>query len=534
MSKKEEKSENQNKGEVKDINLEEKKFDISKEDQKYIKRIINNDNINFDEKLDILTNHYNVEIETMKEMINFLGMSLNPSQFLAAKNHTLKNKKRYIISSAQTASPVNISFLNNIKAYAKFIDAEIGIIATRYRNPTSIFKEEGDVWDSNVLEYLTANRQYLHNDVLLLGDLKIQATSPNPTNGIELFGDDASVIVGSPRIEMRTVPVLPGAKQKFLYSTGTVTIPSFTDSVAGGKAGEHHTYGFVIVEVESEEVVHLRSVSASADGSFNDLIYRIEEEIIKTEEVETLVWGDIHFAQKEERVTEAFRKVCKDLKIKTSILHDIFDSCSVNPHNFKDPVTKFQLMKEGKDDLKKELKNMEKELQWFEKNMDETIVVASNHDDMLDRAMVYGDWRDNLTNAEIFIKLLKLTLSGKAKDGLVPYLINKSFKKIKALGINDSYVKHNVELGLHGHRGPNGSKGSINAFSKLSIKTIIGHSHSPAIRWGCYQVGIACKSQHGYNEGLTGWSFAGVSLNKHGKRQLIVLNKDTLTYTTLY
>src|SRR3972149_2621166 len=186
---------------------EEKKFDISKEDQKYIKRICNNSNINLDEKLDILTNEFNVEIEVMQEMINFLGMSLAQSQFSAAKLHTLKKKKRYIISSAQTASPVNIAFLNNIETYAKFIDAEIGIIATRYRNPTSIWKEEGDIWDERTHKYLTANRQSLHNDVLLLADLKIQATSPNPTSGIELFGDDASVIVGAPRIEMRTVPV---------------------------------------------------------------------------------------------------------------------------------------------------------------------------------------------------------------------------------------------------------------------------------------------------------------------------------------
>lgn len=512
----------------------ELKFNILKEDQKYIKRVINNDNINLEEKLDILSNQFKMDSDKLKEMINFLGMSLSPSQFSAAKLHTLKTKKRYIISSAQTASPVNISFLNNIKTYAEFIDAEIGIIATRYRNPTSLWKEEGDVWDEKVQEYLTANRQYLHKNVVLLADLKIQATSPYPTTGIELFGDNASCIVGSPRIEMKTVPTLPDKTQKFLYSTGTVTVPSFTDSVAGGKAGEHHTYGFVIVEIEDEEVVHLRSVSASTDGSFNDLIYRVENQTVYSEEVDTLVWGDMHFAQKQIDITYAFRGLCNDLGIKTSVLHDVFDSASVNPHNFKDPVVQYRLMKEGKDDLRKELRLMNKELKWFENNMKETIVVASNHDDMLDRAMSFSDWRANLKNAEIFVKLLKLSLSGKATEGLIPYLINKTFKRIKALGLNDSYIKYDVELAIHGHKGPNGSKGSINSFSKLSTKTIIGHSHSPAIKWGCYQVGIACKQQHGYNKGLSGWAYAGVTLNKHGKRQLIVFNKDTLSYTTLY
>ncbi len=76
------------------------KFEISKEDQRYIKRICNNSDINLGEKLDILTAEFNVDDEEMKEMINFLGMSLSESQFSAAKLHTLATKKRYIISSA--------------------------------------------------------------------------------------------------------------------------------------------------------------------------------------------------------------------------------------------------------------------------------------------------------------------------------------------------------------------------------------------------------------------------------------------------
>lgn len=512
----------------------ELKTSVLKEDQKYIKRICGNDSISADEKLDILTTHYKNSNEEMREMINALGISLAPSQFAAAKLHTLKNKKRYIISSAQTASPVNLSFLENIKEYANFIDAEIGIIATRYRNPTSIFREEGDVWDKSVQEYLTANRQYLHPNVLLLADLKVQATAPNPTNGIELFGDDACCIVGSPRIEMRSVPVLPVQKQKFLYSTGTVTAPSFTDSVAGGKAAEHHSYGFVIVEIESDYVAHIRNVSANEDGEFNDLIYRVANGKVEIEEVECLVWGDSHFAQKNYAVTNAFRNLCKDLGVTVSVLHDVWDSCSINVHNLKNPVVQHQLMKEGRDDLSVELSQMREELDWFEENMKETIVVASNHDDMLDRAMYQGDWRDNLKNAEIFLKMLRLTLSGKASEGIIPYTINKRFNNITALGLDDSYEKYGVELGIHGHKGPNGSRGNINSFAKLSTKTIIGHSHSPAIRWGCYQVGVSCDLQHGYNKGLSGWAYAGVTLNKHGKRQMIVFNKFTLTYTTLY
>ena len=508
--------------------------ELSIEEKKYIRKICKNPELRSFEKEETLLKRLNVDKEVLNKHLDSLGLHIKSSQFSKARFHTLNTKKRYIISSAQTASPVHIGFLENIKQYAEFINAEIGIIATRYRNPTSIWKEEGDVWDTLTHPYLTAQRQFLHDDLLLLADLKIQATAPNPTNGLECFGDHASVIVGAPRIEMRSVAVLDSQKQKFLYSTGSVTAPSFTDTVAGGKAAEHHSYGFIVVEIESDNVVHVRNVSADDNGNFNDLIYRVEDGIITKEDTECLVWGDSHFAQKDEDVTTAFRNLSKDLKIKKSVLHDIWDSESINVHNIKNPIVQHQLQLEGKDDLQKELDQMVQELKWFEDNMEETIVVASNHDDMLDRAMHQGDWRDNLKNAKLFVKMLLITLEGKAPLGIIPYYINGKFKNVKALGLDDSYILNGVELALHGHKGSNGSKGNIQSFSKLSDKTIIGHSHSPSIKWGCYQVGISCGMKHGYNKGLSGWAYASVTLNKHGKRQMIILNKNTLTYTTLY
>lgn len=520
----------------KEKHSKEDKPKLTKSESNYIRKICGNQSIKPEQKANILTKHFGIDISTLSSWIKLMGLSLAPTQFSRAKFHRLKKRKRYLISSAQNASHANIDLLENMKVYAKFIGAEIGIIATRYRNPTSTWHaedEKNDVWDDAVQEFLTAKRQNLHPDLTLLADLKVQATAPNPTNGIELFGGHRSCIVGSPRIEMRSVAVLDDQKQKFLYSTGSVTAPSFTDSVAGGKAGEHHSYGFVVVEIESCNVVHVRNVSAHKDGSFNDLIFRVENGNVTKENIECFVWGDSHFAQKDESVTEAFRGLCDDLGIEMSVLHDIWDSESINVHNIHNPVIQHELMMEGRDDLQKEIDQMFEELDWFNDNMKHTIVVASNHDDMLDRAMIKSDWRDNLKNAKIFVDFLQLTLSHKAKDGVIPYLINNRYDGITALGVDDSYIHNGIELALHGHKGPNGSRGNILAFSKLSTKTIIGHSHTPGIRWGCYQVGISCGLKHGYNKGLSGWAYAGCTLNKRGKRQLITLNRNTLTYTTL-
>lgn len=500
----------------------------------FIRKICKNQTLSRQEKLDLLTEDLNVSIDEVEQWVTAMGLSIMPTQFYRAKNRRIKKSKRYLISSAQTASMTHLGLLENMEALAKVYNAQIGIIATRYKNPTSTWNKAGDTWDMAVDKYLTAKRQILHPYLILLADLKIQATAPNPTSATELFGAEKTVIVGAPKIEMKTLATLEGQHQKFIYSTGSITAPSFTDTVAGGKAAEHHSYGFLVVEIEDDEIVHVRSVSAHKDGSFNDLKYRVSNGVVSEEEVEYLVWGDSHFAQKQQSVTDAFRGLCSDLGIRRSVLHDVFDSKALNVHNVKNPIIQHDLRMKGDDDLGKELNQMYSELEWFEDNMDETLITSSNHDDFVNRAMYSMNWYDNLTSAKLFVEMLSLTINELAPDGLIPYYINKRFKNIRALNVEDSVIRYGVQIGQHGHKGANGSKGSIMQFAKWFVKTIIGHSHTPSIKGGCYQVGISCKMDHDYNEGMSGWTWAGCTLNKYGKRQMIVFNKKSLTYTTLY
>src|SRR5690606_19330937 len=82
-----------------------------------------------------------------------------------SKKHD-SEKKRFIISSAQSGTPVHKKFLKNMEVYAKFIDAEILIVATRYKNPTSLSASKAikanEFWDKSVQPYLTANYNELH------------------------------------------------------------------------------------------------------------------------------------------------------------------------------------------------------------------------------------------------------------------------------------------------------------------------------------------------------------------------------------
>lgn len=489
------------------------------------------------DKISTLANMYNRDIETITRWLGELSISTTPTQYERAMGHSLRGSKRYLITSAQSGCEVNQEFFNNMKAYAEATNAEIGIIATRYLNPTSYWKTAKDVWAKEVRPYLIAKNQYIHAEMCVLPEWKIQATAANPLTGLDSVEGTKSIVVGAPTVEFRSVPMMTNYEQKFLYSTGTVTIPGFSETVAGSRAKSSHNYGFVIIEIENDKIVHARNVIAEESGAFNDLRYRVENSKIVVEDVPTMIWGDMHFAQKNQEVTDAFRGACTDLGITQSILHDVWDSKCLSVHNEKNAAKRVELIESGNHLLTKEINQLKEELQWFDDNMATTVIVRSNHDDMIDRMLQNLDWRNNEHNALELSRLLNIKLSGKANKGIIPYIIDNEgdFKRIITLGLTSSIVQGGVELALHGHKAANGSRGSITGFAKMPIPTVVGHSHSPAIKGNCFQVGVACNLNHDYNEGGTsGWAYASCILNDRGSRQMIVLNKKSLTYTTLY
>src|SRR5690606_34189370 len=78
-----------------------------------------------------------------------------------------------------------------------------------------------------------------------------------------------------------------------------------------------------------------------------------------------------------------------------------------------------------------------------------------------------------------------------------------------------------IEVGYHGDKGPNGSRGSIKGFGKIGAKTIIGHSHTPGIKDGVYQVGTSSRLRLEYNSGPSGWLHCHACIYQNGKRSLI-------------
>ena len=449
-----------------------------------------------------------------------------------------ESKQRFIVSWCQSETDINDRFLTNIEAYAKHIDASIHIIAGRYRNPISLsasksLQNKEDIlqnsWHERVLPYLDANRHKIHKHLCILSDLKIQPTASTPLSGINGLTGLESCIVGHPRVHLKSLPILDGYPHKLLLTTGSVSVENYTDTKVGKKGEFHHTLGFVIVELDGDDF-HVRQVTADEDGTFYDLEYCVFGGIVsKHNEPTVIIFGDLHLGETNEGALKTSFDMADRLKCNQIILHDAFNGHSISHHERNQP---FQLLKreeDGSDDLFNELSDL---AQFFDYHSKYNFgVVRSNHDEFLDRWLNDVDWR-RAGNKMAYLQLATMLAMDETGKGVIPlYLNNVGVTNAFCLGIDDSLRVLDWELGVHGHIGANGSRGSAIQFAQMNTKTVTGHTHSPIRLDGHLSVGTLTHLRVGYNKGLSSWLNSNVVIYPNGKAQHVhIINNK---YTTL-
>lgn len=484
--------------------------------------------LTWDERMKRLSSLLGKSERTVQSWISKLGITekaiTESPQYIKARERKFNKKKRkFLITWAQNSTAVHENFISNIESYAKFINADIHVIAGRYKNPTSVFTDKDyDVWADRIIQYLDAGRHEVHKHMWIMSDVKIQPTAVDPMVGLQGMSGINSCVFGSPKVQMETIPVLEGNLPKLMMTTGACTVKNYTDSKAGKKGEFHHTLGFVIVEIKNEEIFFSRQITATDDGNFTDLFYKVEDgNVTKIDTIAAAVLGDLHYGQHDERVLDKTLDLFKSLKPENVILHDVFDGLSINHHESKDPFIQYQREVDGTNSLKVEIESM---LEGLEKFSDYNVsIVRSNHDDFLDRWLKNTDWRkaNTLKNSIEYMEFSALLLKGEAPKGIIPYLINKKFPSFRTLGRSDSLVVNGWELAQHGDIGSNGSRGSLMQFRKLNTKIVVGHYHSPGRKDGALAVGTSTKLRVNYNLGPSGWLQSHVIIHHDGKAQHI-------------
>jgi hypothetical protein len=78
-------------------------------------------------------------------------------------------------------------------------------------------------------------------------------------------------------------------------------------------------------------------------------------------------------------------------------------------------------------------------------------------------------------------------------------------------------------IDMHGHHGPNGSRGSIRNLRRIGVRSAIGHTHAPGIEEGAMQAGTSTRLRAEYTRGPSSWLNAHIAIYPNGKRSLLTI-----------
>lgn len=456
--------------------------------------------------------------------------------------------KRYLITSCQNNTDIHKKFWENLLVFAKHIDAEIMVARfsynkTRWGNKsvkpgTEPTKDDiSDLWYApEISGYECDDRVQLAPKLIFCGEANTLPTNKYPLSGQQAYCGDNSTIFPHSQIAMESVASLN--ETKFMYSTGTCSLMNYVQKNAGIRAEFDHVFGCLIVEVDDKKNWFVRQISAKNDGSFSDIVggkpTKVADGKVTSCKVDVCSWGDIHVKQGDKEVfSEVFDRngVIDALKPRYQLMHDIFDSFARNPHNRNNPHEHFDRYITNNDKVAEELKGVGDFLKLSHRNFCQTVIIDSNHDDMLKRWLATEDYRNDPPNAVCFLRLqtaLYEAIERQDKSfNIFEYAVKSYSKNSKALS-NTKFLKqdasfkvNDIELSLHGHRGANGARGNSKNLANIGTKATIGHSHSANITRGIYQAGVFGKLQMNYNRGPSSWSHSFVLQFDSGKRQII-------------
>lgn len=445
--------------------------------------------------------------------------------------------RRYIVTAAQNATPVHEGFWASLLAAAKHLDAELIVIPLRYKNPTSKWtqsQENAEFWVEEVREYLYNQRKKLNPNLVLLGDVKVQPTAVSPVTGFEGLTGAESSIIGHTKVQLKVVPVPAGKLPKIVTTTGACTVPNYTDSKAGKLGKFHHSLAGVVVEVRGR-TFHLRQISADRDGHFTDLtkVYT-PKGVQDAPPALGLVMGDTHarfICPKVEKATFGKGGIIDVLNPEYLVWHDVLDSYAINHHHGANPFIKSAKFSSGYGNVRAEV---EQTIAFIDRNTGgrKGIIVGSNHNDFLGRWIVEADWKQNPANAAFYLDTARamlgstqMTGSGTSYIDPFKYWVGKlsKNKNVRCLDTDESFTLAGIECGMHGDKGPNGSRGSAKNLSRLGAKVVIGHSHTPSIQEGCFQTGTSTPLRLEYTHGPSSWLNTHVVIYASGKRSMITI-----------
>jgi hypothetical protein len=477
---------------------------------------------------------------------SLLGVSTLPAELPPAGQ-----VKVYIVTSAQNNTKLNERVWASLLALAEHYEAEI-LVGTYSYNKNAFGKmsvkrgtasHDTTLWyDKRIEPYTSDVRRELANGLVWCGEMNIQPTAEDPLSGLETYSSRDSAIFPHAKMALRSIAAMAGAGVKFNYTTGTVTQRNYIQKKAGLKGEHHHIYGALIVEVNSKGNWWVRQLDADDKGRIQDLTVLADGDKVTTNNrVEAITWGDLHATTIDVAVLNTALGdggMLDSLRPRYQFVHDLLEGVSINHHAAKDPHEQFKAFLRGFDSVEAELRCTANTLGAFTRKGVTTVVVDSNHDNWLSKWLKEHDYRRDPRNAMLFLEAQLATFTalqnGNKRFNITEWAIlhdrvkkatHRQLGEVKFLLTDDSFTicDGRIECGMHGHLGPNGSRGTPANLNKVGRRANTGHTHAATILNGLYVAGTSTTLNMGYNRGPSSWSHSHIVTYPNGKRSIVTI-----------
>lgn len=408
-----------------------------------------------------------------------------------------RGKRRYLVTTAVAGGRLDRELMDSMETYCRYNNARLVVLPQR-----GVLSKE-DSYPEEVLAYMSYFvSEYTFNSNLKAKHFEINPQHVNPLTSLRRYGY-SSMIIPSPKQQFK---VIPGGKKypKILCSTGSVTFPMYRSTRNGALSANDHVRGGLIVEIEDNEHFHIRQIrTTNEEGGFYDLNKYYQGDRAVDAKAKAFVMGDYHVGDEDPEVVAAWKDCVKLIKPERVFWHDTFNGQSINHHIYKDIISRASVKVSS---LEEEMDMVADALDEWTKEFPETemVIVKSNHDEWIEKYIRTGRYVEDPVNHRIALELAPKVLEG--VDPLKYHVEKKvKAKNLRWLKTDESMVVEEFECGIHGHRGPNGSRATVMNLEASYQKSMSGHSHTPEILRTTVRVGTTTFLRLPYNEGPSGW-----------------------------
>jgi hypothetical protein len=459
------------------------------------------------------------------------GVLLSPDR----SRGSLKGK-RFVFTSAQNNTLIHDKFLETLLSFCETNDAQLVVGRFSYnKNGFMKTKDSEDLWyDPRIKPFVIDHNLDIGDSFVWAGELDINPTAANPLNGLDSYTGIRGCIVPHVKVQMKSAPRLKGTDPKFLHTTGALTLRNYVERRTGQIASRHHVAGALFVEMDDSGNTFTRQLISDSNGSFQDLDKLYSGSSVETRPVLAINWGDLHSEKPDDIVSAASwgrngTSMLDVLKPEYQFCHDISDFMSRNHHNRENPYFLAQMLANKTTCVREGLKQASNTVKDLSRDYSKVVVVHSNHDAAFNKWLLEADIRVDPINAKLWHEYNYLTYDAiEAGREFDPFT---DFMSKETAGLNVRYLKPDesmslmeIEFGMHGHLGVNGSRGGPMQFRRLNTKTNTGHTHTPSIIDGVYVAGLAASMEQGYNAGPTTWAQSHIVTYGNGKRSLYTIS----------